>query len=61
MAEQELLIKEAMQITGIQSENEIIIKALQEYIKKIKQLEILKYKSSHIWEGNLEEMRTVRC
>lgn len=61
MAEQELLIKEAMQITGIQSENEIIIKALQEYIKKIKQLEILKYKGSHIWEGNLEQMRTVLC
>lgn len=57
MAEQELLVKEAMEITGIKTESEVIINALKEYIRKNRQLKILKYKGSHIWEGNLEEMR----
>ena len=57
MAEQELLVKEAMKITGIQTESEVIINALKEYIRRNRQLEILKYKGSNIWEGNLEEMR----
>ncbi|MBR0033180.1 MAG: type II toxin-antitoxin system VapB family antitoxin [Treponema sp.] len=59
MPEQESLVKEAMQITGIQTENEVIIRALKEYIRLNRQLEILKYKGSHVWEGNLEEMRSV--
>lgn len=59
MQEQETLVKEAMQITGIKSESEVIIKALQEYIKKNRQKDMLKYKGTHIWEGNLEEMRAI--
>lgn len=59
MPEQELLVKEAMQLTGIQTESEVVIKALQEYIRRNRQLEILKFKGSHIWEGNLEEMRSL--
>ncbi|MBQ3671414.1 MAG: type II toxin-antitoxin system VapB family antitoxin, partial [Treponema sp.] len=40
MPEQESLVKEAMQITGIQTENEVIIRALKEYIRLNRQLEI---------------------
>lgn len=59
MIEQETLVKEAMQITGIKSESEVIIKALQDYIRKNSQQEILKYKGSHVWEGDLEQMRAI--
>lgn len=59
MLEQETLVKEAMQISGIKSEDEVIVKALQEYINRSRQQEILKYKGSHIWDGNLEQMRSV--
>lgn len=59
MLEQETLVKEAMQLTGINSESEVIIKALPYYIRKNSQQEILKYKGSHIWEGDLEQMRAV--
>lgn len=59
MPEQEILVKEAMQITGIQSENEVIIKALQEYIRRNRQREILKYKGTRIWDGDLEQMRAM--
>ena len=59
MPEQESLVKEAMQITGIQTENEVIIRALKEYIRLNRQLEILKYKGSHVREGDLEEMRSI--
>ncbi len=59
MQKQELLVKEAMQITGIKSESEVIIKALQDYIRKYRQNEILKYKGSNIWEGDLEQMRAI--
>ena len=57
MPEQELLIKEAMQLTGIQTESEIIIRALREYVRRNRQMEILKYKGSRVWEGDLEQMR----
>lgn len=59
MLEQETLVKEAMQITGIKSEDEVIVKALQEYINRNRQQEILKYKGSHVWDGNLEQMRSI--
>lgn len=59
MLDQETLVKEAMQITGIKSEDEVIVKALQEYINRNRQQEILKYKGSHVWDGNLEQMRSI--
>lgn len=56
----EILIKEAMKMSGIHTKKAVIHMALQEYIKMNKRKQILKYQGQNIWEGDLEEMRKDR-
>jgi Arc/MetJ family transcription regulator len=54
------LVKEAMKISGINTKKAVLTMVLKEYIRKNNLKEIVKYRGSNIWEGNLEEMRTMR-
>jgi Arc/MetJ family transcription regulator len=52
------LVRAAMQISGINTTKDILHMLLKEYIRKNNMKQILKYRGSNIWEGDLEEMRT---
>lgn len=56
----DVLVKKAMKITQISTKKAVINKALEELVKSHNRKEILKYFDSGIWEGNLNEMRTMR-
>ncbi|MBD2392757.1 type II toxin-antitoxin system VapB family antitoxin [Cyanobacterium aponinum FACHB-4101] len=51
------LIDEAMKITGLKTEAEVIELSLKTLINLKKQEEIKHFKGKLKWEGNLEEMR----
>jgi Arc/MetJ family transcription regulator len=53
----EILISETMKLTGIKTIKGVVEYAMQEYIRREKQLEILKFKGKINWDGNLEESR----
>ena len=53
----ESLISEAMRLSGIKTIKGVVEYAMQEYIRREKQLEILKFKGKIDWNGNLEESR----
>ena len=54
------LLAEAMRISGIDTKAAVLNMALKEYLRKNNLKNILKYKGTNIWEGNIEEMRTAR-
>jgi Arc/MetJ family transcription regulator len=54
------LVAQAMKISGINTKKAVLNMVLKEYIRKNNLKRILKYKGSDVWEGNLEEMRTMR-
>ncbi|MGI0481738.1 type II toxin-antitoxin system VapB family antitoxin [Geminocystis sp. CENA526] len=51
------LINDAMKITGLKTEKEVIELSLTTLINLKKQEQIKKFKGKLKWEGNLEEMR----
>ena len=53
----ESLISETMRLSGIKTIKGVVEYAMQEYIRREKQLEILKFKGKIDWNGNLEESR----
>ena len=56
----ETLVTQSMKISGINTKRAVLNMVLKEYIRKNNLKRILKYKGSNVWEGNLEEMRTMR-
>ncbi len=54
------LVKEAMDLSGMTTKKAVINLALEEYIRAYTRKKIVKYRGKNIWEGNLEEMRTMR-
>ena len=56
----ELLLAEAMKISGITTKKAVLELVLREYLRKNNMKKILKYRGKNIWEGNLEEMRAAR-
>jgi Arc/MetJ family transcription regulator len=51
------LIKKAMEISGMNTKRAVINLILNEYVRKNNQKDILKYRGTKIWEGELEQMR----
>jgi Arc/MetJ family transcription regulator len=54
------LVSEAMTISGENSEKVVVQIALREFVKANYRKKILNYKGSGIWDGNLNEMRSLR-
>ena len=55
----ENLLAEAMKISGLDTKTAVLNFVLQEYLRKENQKKILKYRGTNIWEGNIEEMRSM--
>ncbi|GHV72395.1 DUF2191 domain-containing protein [Spirochaetia bacterium] len=55
----ETLVKTAMKISGINTKRAVLNMVLKEYVRKNNLKNILKYRGKNIWEGNLDEMRTM--
>ena len=56
----ENLVKQAMDLTKITTKKALVHKALEELVRANIRKEILKYKNTGIWEGDLSEMRALR-
>jgi Arc/MetJ family transcription regulator len=56
----EELIKEAMRVSGLKTIKGIVDTALRDYIRREKQLDILKLKGAIKWEGDLTLLRETR-
>ena len=50
-------IEEIMALKGFKSKKEVVDTALEEYLKPMRQMEVLKWKGTDFWEGNLDEIR----
>jgi len=55
------LMDEAMRLSGLPTKRAVVEEALQLLIKVRKQTGIRNLKGKIRWEGNLDEMRTVRA
>ncbi len=51
------LIEEIMRMTAIKSKKEVVHRALEEYLRRLKLNELAGLAGKITWEGNLEEMR----
>lgn len=53
----ELLLEEAVRLSGERTYSAAVMKALSDYVRRIKARRILDYTGSGIWEGDIAEMR----
>lgn len=53
------LIKEAMKITKLKTIKDVVHHALEEIVKMGRRKKLLKLKGKVIWEGDLEQMRSI--
>ena len=53
----DVLVKEAMNLTKLRTKKEMVNFALEALIKKIKKQELASLWGSNIWEGDLNQMR----
>jgi Arc/MetJ family transcription regulator len=56
----DLLLAEAMKISGMTTKKAVLELVLKEYIRKNNIKKILRYRGKNIWEGNFEEIRAAR-
>ena len=54
------LVEKGMKYTGIKTKKKLIDIALRELVQRKERKEILKLKVKLHWEGNLDEMRSMR-
>ncbi len=53
------LLKEAMQLTKLKTIKDVMHHSLRELIKLEKRKKLLKLKGKVIWEGDLDQMRSI--
>jgi len=53
------LLKEAMQLTKLKTIKDVVHHSLRELIKLEKRKKLLKLKGKVIWEGDLDQMRSI--
>jgi Arc/MetJ family transcription regulator len=51
------LLKQALEITGLKTQEEVVALGLQTLIRLKQQLKIKQFKGKLRWEGDLDEMR----
>ncbi|TAE60340.1 MAG: type II toxin-antitoxin system VapB family antitoxin [Bacteroidetes bacterium] len=51
------LLAEAMALSKLPSKRELIQKALESYVRRLKMQQFIELKGKVSWEGNLDEMR----
>jgi len=56
----DLLLTEAMKVSGMTTKKAVLELVLKEYLRKSNTKKILKYRGKNIWEGNLDEIRAAK-
>ena len=56
----EKLAEKSMAISGLKTYKDVVNLALSDFVKKNNRKNLLKYMGSEIWEGNLEDTRSLR-
>ena len=51
------LLEEAVRLSGAKTYSAAVVKALAEYVRRIKARQILDLRGSGLWEGDLDAMR----
>lgn len=51
------LIREALELTGLTTTQDVIHLALEELVRRLKRLQMLQFRGTVKWEGDLDEMR----
>lgn len=57
----EKLMEEGLRATGLKTRRALVDHALRELLRRESQKKILKLKGKIHWEGDLDEMRKMRC
>lgn len=50
-------VDEIMSLKNFKTKKEAVNTAIEEYLKSIRRMEVLKWKGTDFWEGDLNEMR----
>ena len=53
----EHILEEATRLSGAKTYSKAVMKALEDFVRRIKARRILELTGSGLWEGNLAEMR----
>jgi hypothetical protein len=56
----EALLDEALRVSGERTYSQVVERALEDYVRRMKAGQILRLAGSGAWEGNLAEMREDR-
>ena len=56
----ETLLSEAVRLSGAKTYSEVVARALEDLVRRIKARRILEFAGSGLWEGDLAEMRAER-
>ena len=56
----ETLLSEAVRLSGAKTYSEVVARALEDLVRRIKARRILEFAGSGLWEGDLAEMRADR-
>jgi Arc/MetJ family transcription regulator len=51
------LLEEAIRVSGERTYSGVVMRALDDYVRRIRARQILSLRGSGLWEGNLGEMR----
>ena len=51
------LLEEAIRLSGERTYSGVVMRALDDYVRRIRARQILSLRGSGLWEGNLGEMR----
>lgn len=53
------LVKQAMQISKLRTEKDVVHEALKQYVTSLKRKKLLSLRGKGTWEGDLEQMRSI--
>lgn len=56
----EALVSEGLSLTGLPSQKALVDHALRELVKRKRRKQVLRHFGKVKWDGNLDEMRTMR-
>jgi Arc/MetJ family transcription regulator len=53
------LVQQALNLSKIRTKREVVEEALKTYVASLKKKQLLSLKGKVVWEGNLQQMRSI--
>jgi Arc/MetJ family transcription regulator len=53
------LVQQALKLSKIRTKREVVEEALKSYVASLKKKQLLALKGKVVWEGNLQQMRSI--